>query len=316
LPADPDLTTEGSAASGASEAATTSATELSQDRYTNFKLHSYYRSSSSWRVRVALESKSIPYATIPVNLLESEQTSASHAELNPMLQVPVLECTDTSTGRAARITQSLAIIDFLEEIFPSRGGSLLPRGAGASDPALRAAIREMAEVINSGIQPMQNLSTFRQIDADSGGAMNGKDFAKGGIEKGLGAAEKLAVISRKKDAARAGAAGPFVMGTFAPTLADACVVPQLYNARRFGVDVDELCPNLIEAERASLDHPWFVRSHPDRQPDAPPTDNNNAAAAATTAAVAAKRNGDKGECERGASAGDDEEQEKKKARAE
>lgn len=231
-----------------------------EERYRNFKLHSYYRSSSSWRVRIALAAKSIPYETIPVNLLDNDQKSPAHTQINPMGQIPILECTDTRTDTVFRITQSLAIMEFLEQAFPHQGGSLLP-----ADAATRATAREIAEVVNSGIQPLQNLDTVRTIDGESDEGL-GRRFAKKSIEKGLSAIETI-VLSRRGLLSSMG--GPYVLGTFGPTIADVCVVPQLYNARRFDVDLGKICPTLLKVEDVCSSHPWFAVAHPNVQKDAP-----------------------------------------------
>src|SRR6476659_7526055 len=115
------------------------------------RLHSYWRSSASWRARIALHYKGLPFEYVPVHLVQREQYAEGYQRLNPMEQVPTLELDD---GR--RLTQSLAIIEYLEETHPTP--PLLPR-----DPFLRARVRQLAEVVNSGIQPLQNTSTQKRI---------------------------------------------------------------------------------------------------------------------------------------------------------
>lgn len=252
LPATPDL----------SPAKAVNSRDTPLERYKNFKLYGYWRSSSTWRVRIALAAKGIEYETCSVNLLDGAQSSEEHSQINSMKQVPVLEYQDVSSGTFARLSQSMAIIEFLEDAFPDTGSSLLPPDVGD-----RALAREMAEVVNSGTQPLQNLSVMKRIDEESGGSMSGKSFARDSIAIGLAVLEKLVSTHRSK---LVEAAGPYALGTFAPTIADAYIIPQLYNGRRFEVDLPSVCPTLLKVEAIGLEHPWIQVSHPDEQPDAPP----------------------------------------------
>jgi len=229
-------------------------TAVSAPRYRNFVLYGYWRSSSSWRVRVALNAKGIDYESRAVNLLQGAQKGDEHAARNAMEQVPVLEFED-ALGTPFRLTQSVAIMDFLEAAFPSGTGTLLP-----SNPVHLGMTKEYTEMINSGIQPLQNLSTFRKIDADAGTEGVGRKFAADAIRNGLAALERL-VLSR------GGVGEGFLVGPV-PTLADACLVPQLFNARRFEVDLEATCPELLKVEARCKAHPWFISAEPDRQPDA------------------------------------------------
>ena len=129
---------------------------------TTFRLYSYWRSSCSWRVRVALAFKGIEFETVPVHLVQ--EGGVQHHEwfsvLNPMSQVPVLEVEED--GQRFHVGQSLAILEYLEETVPQP--SLLP-----DDPIARARVRQLAEVINSGIQPLQNLAVLQRFeDRDEG----------------------------------------------------------------------------------------------------------------------------------------------------
>jgi maleylacetoacetate isomerase len=252
LPATPDL----------KPAKMVTVTTASSERYKSFKLYGYWRSSSTWRVRVALAAKRIEYETCSVNLLDSAQASEEHSQINPMKQVPALEYQDASSGSTVYLSQSMAIIEFLEDAFPDAGSSLLPLDAGD-----RALAREMAEVVNSGTQPLQNLSVMKRINEESGDSMSGKSFAKDCIANGLAALEKLVGTHHSR---LGETCGPYALGTFAPTIADAYIVPQLYNGRRFEVDLLSVCPTLLKVEANALTHPWFQVSHPDEQPDAPP----------------------------------------------
>jgi maleylpyruvate isomerase len=207
------------------------------------KLFAFWRSSASWRVRIGLAYKGISYEYEPVNLVRDggEQHSDQYRAVNPMAQVPTLELDD---GR--RLSQSLAILEYLEETHPTP--PLLPR-----DPYLRARVRQLAEVVNSGIQPLQNTSTqkrIKELGADE------KVWTHHFIDKGL----------RGLEASAASTAGRYLVGD-AVTLADVMLVPQMYHARRFGVDLGAL-PLLTRVEAACMELESFQIAHADRQPDA------------------------------------------------
>ena len=208
-------------------------------------LYDYWRSSSAWRVRIALHWKKLPFERRVVNLIKDggEQHAADFATLNPLRQVPVLV---TDDGRT--IAQSMAIIGYLEERFPAP--ALLP-----ADPWLRARARQLAEMVNSGTQPLQNLSVLDHVQA---GGLDRNEWARHFIARGLGALE----------AAARETAGPFLAGD-AITVADLYLIPQLYNARRWNVDVAPL-PTLLRAEAAAAELPAFAAAHPDAQSDAVP----------------------------------------------
>jgi len=227
-----------------------------EERYQNFKLYGYWKSSATWRVRIALQAKSIPYDVIPVNIKTGEQKALPYMEKNPMAQVPVLQYKDAVTKQTVYLSQSIAIVEFLEEAFPNRP-ALLP-----VDPEDRAVAREMVELINSGTQPLQNMPMVRRLESMSQGTIKGLDWGKQAIEKGLGALEVL-VVDRHR-----GGGGPFALGGFAPSLVDACLVPQLFNAEIFGVDVKDVCPLLASIGELCAKHPWFGPAHPSAQPDA------------------------------------------------
>lgn len=210
------------------------------------RLYNYWRSSASWRARIALSWKGIPYEYRPVDLLRDggEQYTAGYvAEINPLSQVPVLELED---GR--RIAQSLAILEYLEERFPEP--PLLP-----SDPWLRARARQLAEIVNAGIQPFQNTPTMGYVRTQLRGDVPA--WLRFFLERGLRALERSARET----------AGTFLVGAH-PTFADVCLIPQLYSARRFDVPLDPF-PTLVRVEAACTALPAFAAAHPDRQPDAP-----------------------------------------------
>lgn len=212
------------------------------------KLYGYWRSSSSWRVRTALELKSIPFEYAAVHLVEEggQQHHEEHRERNPMEQVPVLEY-NTDDGEIRQITQSIAIMEFLEETHPEP--SLLP-----DDTFLRAKARQLAEVVNAGIQPLQNLDLLLRLKEDF--AINPREWCAPYIRDGLVAYEAMMVALP----------GSFSVGD-QPTFADICLIPQLYNARRFDVKLDDLSA-LLELEERCMALRAFEASHPDQQPDA------------------------------------------------
>jgi maleylpyruvate isomerase len=213
------------------------------------KLYGYWRSSCTYRVRIALAWKGVPYEVVPVHLVEGggQQYSEGFRAINPMSQVPALEVIEG--GSSVRIGQSVAILEYLEERFPEP--ALLP-----AEPAARALVRQLTEIVNSGIQPLQNLRVIRMLDERG---VDSKAWCAEHIRRGLDAFAALAAQT----------AGAHAVGD-APSFADCALVPQLYNARRFGVPVDAEYPSLarIEARCASLEA--FAAAHPDRQPDAPP----------------------------------------------
>jgi maleylpyruvate isomerase len=214
----------------------------------NLRLYGYWRSSSSWRVRIGLALKGLPYEYVALNLLEQEQFREEHRARNPTGQVPVLEASDG--GRVVRLVQSMAILEWLEERFPAP--PLLP-----ADPEGRARVRALAEHVNSGIQPLQNAIVLRTLREKIPGWE--KEFAKSFNARGLDALER---------AIGDGPSGRFCHGDL-PGLADCYLVPQLYSARRFGLDPASW-PTLLRIEQACAALPAFQAAHPDRQPDAPP----------------------------------------------
>jgi maleylpyruvate isomerase len=210
------------------------------------KLYSYWRSSSAYRVRIALELKGLRVEQVTLALLEHKQDAPEYAALNPMQQVPTLVLDD---GTA--LTQSLAIIEYLDEAHPRP--PLLP-----SNLVARGRARAMAHLIASGIQPLQNLSLLRYLEHDLG-VQEPKRLAIRANVRGLVALEALAEMAP---------ASPFLGGA-QPGLADVCLVPQIYSARRFGVDLSQF-PRLSAAHGACEALDAFARAHPDRQPDAIP----------------------------------------------
>lgn len=207
------------------------------------RLYGYWRSSSAWRVRIALEWKGLAWENVPVHLVADggQQHGPAHVARNPMRQVPVLELDD---GRL--LSQSVAIVEYLEETHPTP--ALMP-----ADPYRRAVVRQLVEIVNSGIQPLQNLRVLAAMEA---AGVDRVAWARQVIEPGLRALQDLARPH----------AGRFLVGD-QPSLADVYLVPQLYNARRFGCDLVPL-DLLTRVEQAAEGLPAFQRAHPDRQPDA------------------------------------------------
>jgi maleylacetoacetate isomerase len=214
------------------------------------RLYSYWRSSSAWRVRIGLALKDLPYEYVAVNLLAREQFDPAYQARNPMGQVPVLEVSEH--GYRVRLAQSMAILEWLEERHPQ--APLLPRDLDG-----RARVRTLGEHVNSGIQPLQNAIVLRTLREKLPGYE--KEWAALWIRRGLDALER---------ALQDDETGRFCHGD-APGLADCYLVPQLYNARRFGLDLTPY-PTLRRIEEACAALPPFQAAHPDRQPDAPPPD--------------------------------------------
>ena len=248
----------------ATETKTISCAYHSRDRYKDFKLYSYWRSSSSWRVRVALAAKNIQYETVTIDLSQGGNQDVDYRAKNPMGQVPLLECTDTFTGRRIQLTQSLAILQFLDDSFAKRK-SLIPH-----DPFDKVAAFEMVEVINAGVQPLQNKFYLERLEGMSRGNLCARQLAQEANEKGLAALEVL--VQRRRKFRLQDSWGPFALGTFSPSIVDAFFFPQVYNARRFGVDVDSIAPTLADIESACAAHEWFITTHPQLQPGAPPSE--------------------------------------------
>eukprot|EP01032_Pedospumella_encystans_P013890 gene13890-15973_t len=231
----------------------------------NLKLYSFWRSTSSWRVRLALALKGLSYDTSSVDLqpLEGNTSELIDAELrakNPLDQVPLLEFTDAQTGETQSLTQSLAIIEFLEEAFPNTR-NVLP-----TDALERARARQIAEIVNSGIQPLQSIAIQRQVKTveligAAGQTSDVKSFSQQVIVRGLAAIEALVSKYAPVESNR------FAAGTLSPSLADICLVPQIFNARRLNVDMSAYPTiNAIVARCEAL--PAFQQAAPQNQPDA------------------------------------------------
>lgn len=218
---------------------------MNEARDVKLKLYSYFRSSCAYRVRIALHHKKLAYETVAVNLHGDQKSSDFHRK-NPIEQVPVLELDDGNGP--VRITQSMAILEYLEERFPTP--PLLP-----ADPLLRARARQLAEVVNSGIQPLQNLKL--QLALKEGG-VDPAPFVRNFIAFGMSALNELA----------APYSGRYLLGSEV-TFPDLFLVPQLFMARRMGVDLAPF-PRLTEVEANCQELSAFRSAHPTRQPDFDP----------------------------------------------
>lgn len=221
-------------------------------------LRGYWRSSATWRVRIALHYKDLDFEYLPVHLVRQggEQHLPEYTQMNPLRQVPTLELPS-----GALLTQSLAIIDYLECVAPAP--PLYP-----ADPLQRARALQCAEIINSGIQPLQNLSLLQRLARDY--EADKIAWGRREISTGLAALEATLNAHLPMTSTSALRGTPQFLVGEAPTVADLCLIPQLYNARRFGVDLSA-CPRLLSAEAACAPLTAFKLAHPDAQPDAQPS---------------------------------------------
>lgn len=207
------------------------------------RLYGYYRSSAAYRVRIALNLKGLSVAHIPVHLRKGEQQDQAYLDRNPQGLVPWFEDEHIALG------QSLAIIEYLEDAHPTP--ALLP-----ADHVLRAHARELAYIIACDIHPIGNLRVLKKLKADYGTDTEGAaSWNRHWISLGFAAFEAKVVHTE----------GRFAVGD-TPTLADICLVPQLYNARRFGVDLTPY-PRLSAIEAACRALPAFADAAPENQPD-------------------------------------------------
>jgi maleylacetoacetate isomerase len=204
-------------------------------------LYDYYRSSAAYRVRIALNMKGVDYEQRPVNLLESEQKSEEYRALNPQGFVPMLEID------GHRLTQSVAILNYLDIRFPVP--PLIPASA-----AERAHVVALAMMVACDIHPLNNLRVLKFLKGELGHSQEDvDDWYSHWITEGL----------RPLEAMAAPKAGKFLYGD-APTAADICLVPQLYNARRYNVPLDDY-PTLVRADENANRLEAFAAAHPDRQ---------------------------------------------------
>lgn len=212
------------------------------------KLYTFFRSSASYRVRIALNLKGLNYEQVPIHLRRGggEQWTSAYKAINPQGLVPTLE----DGGRL--ITQSLAVIEYLEERYPEP--ALLP-----GDAADRATVRAMALTVACEIHPLQNLRVLNYLRNElKQGEEDVNRWARHWITLGLSALEQWVLSAPKQ--------GRFCFGD-APSLADLFLVPQLYNARRFGCDLSGY-RSLVEIDANCVALPAFAKAAPENQPDA------------------------------------------------
>ncbi len=213
------------------------------------QLYSYWRSSAAYRVRIGLNLKGLPYEIVPVHLVQDggQQHSDAYRAINPQELVPTL-----GHGQR-RLGQSLAILEYLDEVWPDR--PLLPATARA-----RQRVRALALLVACDVHPLNNLRVLQYFEREWNVPQPERDaWVKHWIADGFAAAEALLAENPST--------GDFCEGE-TPTLADCCLVPQIYNARRFGVDMAAY-PTLARIEASCLALPAFDAARPENQPDAP-----------------------------------------------
>jgi maleylpyruvate isomerase len=207
-------------------------------------LHSYWRSGTAYRTRIALNLKGLTYDQAGVDLRQGEQKSAAYLALNPQGMVPALEVDGLV------LTQSPAILEWLEETYTDP--ALLP-----ADATGRARVRAMSALVGCDIHPLNNLRVLKALRESFDAAPAQTDaWAGRWITAGFAALETLV----------AGHGDGWAYGS-SPGLADCYLIPQIYSARRFNVELDAY-PGLLAIESAANAHPAFIAAHPDRQPDA------------------------------------------------
>lgn len=210
------------------------------------KIYTYYQSSASYRVRIALNLKGLISEMAFINLLNAEQKDVTYANINPQKVVPTLIDKDRT------LTQSLAIIEYLDEAYPSP--ALLPK-----DLFARAYERSLSLVIAADTAPLGNLKVRKYLESEMGQDKAKIDeWMRHWIEEGLEACEKML--------ARESLAGTFCYGN-TPTMADCCLMPQLYNALRWHCDLAPY-PTIERIKKSCDAHDAFIAAHPSKQPDA------------------------------------------------
>lgn len=207
------------------------------------QLHSFFNSSTSYRVRIALTLKGLPYEYLPVNLRQQEQRAAGYVAKNPSAGVPLL------IDGGTQLSQSLAIIDYLDATHPEP--RLIP-----ADTLARARVLELSDAISCDIHPVNNMRILRYLQDVLGASDEQKNaWYQHWIKEGLTAVELLARHGH----------GPYCFGD-APTLADCCLVPQVANAQRMGCDLSAY-PRILRVYEHCNAQPAFQQAAPSRQPD-------------------------------------------------
>ena len=209
------------------------------------KLYCYFRSSASYRVRIALHWKELPFEYIPVHLVRNggEQHSAEFRRINPMGHVPALD------HDGFLVTESVAIIDYLDSVSPTR--RMFP-----ADPRKRATVLQICELLNSGIQPLQNLKVHKELETKYGLS---KDQVVAWTHHWITAGFESLERTLEKTA------GTFCVGNDV-TAAECFLIPQCFAARRFGVRIEDY-PLIERIEAAAIKLAAFKRAHPSVQPD-------------------------------------------------
>ncbi len=210
------------------------------------KLYSYWRSTTSYRVRIVLNLKGFDYDIVPVDLVAGAQKTPQYAALNPNKGVPALVLDDGNV-----LTQSLAIIEYLDTLRPLP--AILP-----TDPVARARVTAAAHVVALDIHPVNNLRVVKHLETLGHSREDSTAWMVHWMTEGLTAFQAMI----RPDT-------PFSFGT-QPDLADICLVAQLYNGRRWGIDLDRFA-RLVEIEQKCLQIDAFQRAMPEQQPDATPT---------------------------------------------
>lgn len=212
----------------------------------DLKLYNFFRSSTSYRARIVLELKNLNYTYIPVSLSSGEQNQENYRKVNPFGGVPTLD------HKGKLISQSMAITEYLDEVFDS-GLKLFP-----ADPYMKAKVRQVCENFNADTHPLQNLKVLQFLEKEFKISPEQKQqWMNRWISDGVQAVEK--VISSF--------AGEYCFGA-TPTAADAFLVPQVFSANRFGVDISS-CTTVLRVNENCIKHPAFMKAHPYRQIDTP-----------------------------------------------
>jgi maleylacetoacetate isomerase len=214
-------------------------------RMRDLVLYTYWRSSSAFRVRIALGAKKLPHRSVAVNLLHDENLGAEHIARSPLGHVPCL------VVDGVPFVESVAIVELLEELYPDP--PFFP-----ADPFARARVRALVELVNSGIQPLQNLDVLRHLSEDVAVRTT---WSRHFVVRGLTAFE-----AQMKANEAAGVKGAFAYGDTL-TAVDAFLVPMIYNARRFEVDLTPF-PRILRATDAALQHEAVIAALPENQADA------------------------------------------------
>ena len=211
------------------------------------QLYDYFRSSAAYRVRITLNLKGVPYDSLPINLLKGEESDDDYRQINPQGLGPSL------VDRQHALTQSLAICEYLEETRPSP--PILP--GNAHD---RARIRAIAQAIASDIHPVNNLRILKYLTGEfQVGEAQKLDWYRHWVMQGFEALEAMLSSSERT--------GECCHGN-SPTLADICLIPQVFNARRFDVDMSAY-PTISRIDNFCQHYPAFILAHPDKQVDSP-----------------------------------------------